>query len=100
MTGIDEVTQMRMLAKTPHVIGERETIMATLKSECFMTVGTPGRLLYMLQVTLISTRMMSENGEYDGERCLAVALLNIGLQNMKGFNLRNIKYLVLDEVNT
>ncbi|EKX36049.1 hypothetical protein GUITHDRAFT_165849 [Guillardia theta CCMP2712] len=49
--GIDEVTQMRMLAKTPHVI-----------------VGTPGRLLYMLQ-------------------------------NMKGFSLRNIKYLVLDEAD-
>ena len=36
MGGIDEVTQMRLLAKRPHII-----------------VGTPGRLLYMLQVRLV-----------------------------------------------
>ena len=51
MGGIDEVTQMRLLAKKPHVI-----------------VATPGRLLYMLQ-------------------------------NMKGFSLRTIKFLVLDEAD-
>jgi ATP-dependent RNA helicase DDX47/RRP3 len=50
MGGIDEVTQMRLLAKRPHVV-----------------VATPGRLLYMLQ-------------------------------NMKGFSLRSIKFLVMDEV--
>jgi ATP-dependent RNA helicase DDX47/RRP3 len=51
MGGIDEVTQMRLLAKKPHII-----------------VATPGRLLYMLQ-------------------------------NMKGFSLRTIKFLVLDEAD-
>ncbi|KAJ1476621.1 P-loop containing nucleoside triphosphate hydrolase protein, partial [Baffinella frigidus] len=51
MGGIDEVTQMRLLAKRPHVV-----------------VATPGRLLYMLQ-------------------------------NMKGFSLRSIKFLVMDEAD-
>ena len=49
--GVDEMSQMRLLAKRPHIV-----------------VATPGRLLYHLQ-------------------------------NMKGFSLRSIKVLVMDEAD-